>query len=80
MVKVALPLAIGMELGSISSIRSVGAEFAEVRAVLVPIEFVADCPALLPDKDMAFGDWQPVTMQATDNIIVISVEMIFIVN
>jgi hypothetical protein len=69
-----------MELGSITRIRSVGAEFAEARAVLVPIEFVADCAVLLPDEDIAFDDWQPVTAQTTDNIIVTNVGMIFIVN
>jgi hypothetical protein len=68
-----------MELGSITRIRSVGAEFAEARAVRVLIEFVADCTELFPDEDMAFGDWQPVTMQATDNIIVVNAGMIFIV-
>ena len=56
MIRVALPPAIGMELGSITRIRSVGAEFAEARAVPVPIEFVADCAVLFPDEAGAFGD------------------------
>jgi hypothetical protein len=80
MMRVALPLAIGMELGSIMSIRLVGAKFVEARVVRGLIEFVADCTVFLPDEDMAFGDWQPVTTQATDNITVIYMGTVFIAN
>ena len=58
-------------------IRLVKAEFAKARAVRVPIEFVAGCTVLLPDEDIAFGDWQPVRMQAADSITGINVGMIF---
>jgi hypothetical protein len=66
-----------MELGSITRIRLVKAEFVKARAVRVSIKFVAGCKVLLPDGDMAFGDWQPVRTQATDNNIVLNVGMIF---
>jgi hypothetical protein len=42
MIGVALPAAIGMELGSLIRIRLVEAEFVEAGAAWIPIEFVAD--------------------------------------